>query len=130
VDCAEGGENIEDARTGNNTVATMTNDVAVIATRQGRMGAVEDRVGHGRNYASGELQSKMEASGFEVDKVFEWGWPFYSPLYRDAMDMVDGQGTTGQFGPVRKLISQGLFTLFCLNSWTRGDYIFVRGRKR
>ena len=73
---------------------------------------------------------RLEAAGFEIDRVIEWGWPFYSPLYRDAMDMVDGQGTTGQFGPVRKLISHGLFGLFCLNRWTRGDYIFVRGRKR
>ena len=38
-----------------------------------------------RNYARGELVRKLEETGFVVVSVIEWGFPFYSPLYRDFL---------------------------------------------
>ncbi len=131
VVCSDVVEHIDDDQSAIDNMAAMTapGGHAVIATLQGRMRAFEKDVGHVRNYAPGELEDKMRRAGFTVDRVIAWGFPFYSPLYRDFLDMVDSRGTTGKFGAVRKLICHGLYTLFLMNSHTRGDYIFVRGRK-
>ena len=59
VVCADVVEHIEDDQTAINNIAAMTNDAAVVATLQGRMRTFEDRVGHVRNYAHGELQTKI-----------------------------------------------------------------------
>jgi len=88
----------------------------------------EKQVGHVRNYAPGELLRKLEASGFEVVSVVEWGFPFYSPLYREFLELTGSKGTTGEFGHVRKLISRFIYLLFMLNSSRHGDEIFVLAR--
>lgn len=129
--CADVVEHIDDDQSALNNMAAMTNagGYVVVATLQGRMRNFERDVGHVRNYALGELQEKMRRAGLTIDRVIAWGFPFYSPLYRDFLDAVDSRGTTGKFGIVRKLICHGLYTLFLLNSHSRGDYIFVRARK-
>lgn len=131
VVCSDVVEHIEDDQSAIDNIAAMTapGGHAVIATLQGRMRAFEKDVGHVRNYAHGELEEKMRRAGFTIDSVIAWGFPFYSPLYRDFLDMVDSRGTTGKFGAMRKLICHGLYTLFLMNSHRRGDYLFVRGRK-
>jgi hypothetical protein len=101
----------------------------VIATLQGRMREFERGVGHLRNYAPGELQDKMRRAGLEIDREVAWGYPFYSPLYRDFLDITRSRGTTGKFGAARRLVCHGIYALFLLNSHTHGDYLFVRGRK-
>lgn len=101
----------------------------VISTLQGRMRDFEKKVGHVRNYAPGELAEKITAAGLKVERVVEWGWPFYSPLYRDLLDGVNNKGTMGRFGVVRKTICHLLYVLFLLNRSTKGDYIFVRAVK-
>jgi SAM-dependent methyltransferase len=101
----------------------------IVATLQGRMRAFEATIGHVRNYALGELSAKIAAAGLRVEHVVEWGFPLYSPLYRNLLDALGNAGTGGRFGPFRKLICHVLYSLFLLNSARRGDYIFVRARK-
>lgn len=101
----------------------------VISTLQGRMRAFEKQVGHVRNYAPGELEDKVRAAGLKIERVVEWGWPFYSPLYRDLLDGVNNKGTMGRFGLIRKTICHVLYGVFLLNRSTKGDYIFVRAVK-
>jgi 2-polyprenyl-3-methyl-5-hydroxy-6-metoxy-1,4-benzoquinol methylase len=101
----------------------------VVGTLQGRMRGFETAIGHVRNYAPGELVAKIARTGLAVERVMEWGWPLYSPLYRDFLERIGNRGTTGTFGPGRKAISHALYALFLLNSARRGDYIFVRARK-
>jgi hypothetical protein len=84
-----------------------------------------EQVGHVRNYAPGELVRKVEQSGLKVLKVVEWGFPFYSPIYRNVLDLTGSKGTTGEFGTIRKLVSQLIYILFRLNSAKRGDELFV-----
>lgn len=129
--CSDVVEHIEDDQSALNNMAAMTNPggYVVVATLQGRMRHFEKDVGHVRNYIPGELEEKMRLSGLVIDRVIAWGAPFYSPLYRDFLDMTNSKGTTGKFGLVRKLICHGLYTLFMLNSHSRGDYLFVRARK-
>jgi len=101
----------------------------IISTLQGRMRKFERQVGHVRNYEYGELEEKIRAAGLTVERVVAWGWPLYSPLYRDLLDMMGNKGTMGRFGLVRKTICHMLYALFMLNRSTKGDYIFVRAVK-
>ena len=76
-------------------------------------------------YAPGELVKKIESSGFKILSVVEWGFPFYSPLYRNFLDMIGSKGTTGEYGLFRKLIAKLIYLVFLLNSSRHGDEIFV-----
>jgi SAM-dependent methyltransferase len=131
VVCADVIEHIADDETALQHMTAMTNSGGhiIVATLQGRMRRFETGIGHLRNYAPGELQAKITAAGLKVDRVIQWGFPFYSPLYRNFLEVLDNRGTMGRFGPARKLISQVLYSVFLLNSARRGDYIFVRARK-
>lgn len=125
VVCSEVLEHIPDDVTALQNLRKMTNKFLLVSTPQGRMRQFEKQVGHVRNYARGELVEKIESSGFTVVLVVEWGFPFYSPLYRNFLDLTGSKGTTGEFGIMRKLIAQTLYILFLLNSHKRGDEIFV-----
>ena len=59
----------------------------------------EMQIGHVRNYAPGELIPNIESNGFTVESVMEWGFPFYSPLYRNFLDLTGNKVTSGEFGP-------------------------------
>ncbi len=108
----------------------MTKGHALVSTIQGNsLPQWEvDTVGHVRNYRRGELAAKMEKAGFVVERVVEWGFPFYSPLYRWLLGRTKGQGTDGSYGFRRKLIAQLVYGLFALNSSRRGDLILVLAR--
>ena len=101
----------------------------IIATLQGRMRTFERQVGHVRNYAPGELEEKIQAAGMSVERTVAWGWPLYSPLYRNLLEVLDNKGTMGRFGLMRKLICHLLYALFMLNRSNKGDYLFVRAVK-
>jgi SAM-dependent methyltransferase len=125
VICSEVLEHIPDDITAIRNLRQMTGKYLLISTPQGKMRVFEREVGHVRNYARGELVNKLEQTGFVVISVVEWGFPFYSPLYRDFLEITGSKGTTGEFGALRKLISQAIYYLFLLNSSHRGDEIFV-----
>ena len=129
VICSEVLEHIPDDLAALRNLRKMTGGHLVVTTPQGRMRSFEaGEVGHVRNYAPGELQAKMRQTGFDVVKVIEWGFPLYSPLYRDYLALTSGRGTTGTFGPVRKRIAAAVYYLFMLNSWRRGDELVVLAR--
>jgi 2-polyprenyl-3-methyl-5-hydroxy-6-metoxy-1,4-benzoquinol methylase len=129
--CADVVEHIDDDEAALRNMAAMINPGGhvVVATLQGRMRDFEKSVGHVRNYAHGELAAKMVRAGLVVDRVIEWGFPFYSPLYRDLLNVTDSRGTQGKYGVARKLICNLIYAAFLLNSERRGDYIFVRAVK-
>jgi SAM-dependent methyltransferase len=130
VICSEVLEHIPNDNIALRNLKGMTGKYLVISTPQGRMRNFEKQVGHVRNYAPGELIKKLEANGFTIVSVVEWGFPFYSPLYRNFLDLTGSKGTTGEFGLARKLISSLIYLLFMLNSSRRGDEIFVLARPR
>ena len=130
VICSEVLEHILDDVTAIRNLAAMTRRYLVVTTVQGHMRRFEaGEVGHVRNYAPGELVGKIQASGMKIVATIEWGFPFYSPLYRDVLDMAGGKGTTGEFGLIRKLLSTLLYFAFMLNSSKRGDEIVVLAEK-
>lgn len=129
VVCTDVVEHIEDDRTAIAHLAAMTGRYLLVSTLQGRMRPYETGVGHYRCYAHGELQAKIRATGLEIGRVVEWGFPFFSPLYRDLFTATGLGATEGAYGPGRRLAADLLYQLFRLNRWTRGDYIFVLARR-
>jgi SAM-dependent methyltransferase len=125
VVCSEVLEHLVEDTLALHQLAHMTGKYLIISSVQGKMRKFEINVGHVRNYAPGELVRKVNQSGFKVLRVVEWGFPFYSPLYRNFLELTGGRGTTGEFGLVRKAISEAIYCLFLLNSRKRGDEIFV-----
>jgi SAM-dependent methyltransferase len=126
VICSEVLEHIQDDVSALRHLASMTKGHLVVSTVQGRTRSFEvQRAGHVRSYGKGELVQKVENAGFRALKVVEWGFPFYSPLYRDFLELTGARGTTGDFGYLRRMISTWLYSLFMLNSSKHGDEIFV-----
>jgi 2-polyprenyl-3-methyl-5-hydroxy-6-metoxy-1,4-benzoquinol methylase len=123
--CSEVLEHVPDDVTAIQNLRKMTKEYLLVSTPQGQMRDFEKQIGHVRNYARGELVNKIKSSGFTVVSVVEWGFPFYSPLYRNFLDLTGGKGTTGEFGPFRKLLGKAVYLLFSLNSSKRGDEIIV-----
>jgi ubiquinone/menaquinone biosynthesis C-methylase UbiE len=125
VVCSEVLEHIPDDLLALQNLKKMTGKYLLVSTPQGKMREFEKQVGHVRNYAPGELVKKIESSGFKILSVVEWGFPFYSPLYRNFLDMIGSKGTTGEYGLFRKLIAKLIYLVFLLNSSRHGDEIFV-----
>lgn len=93
-----------------------------------RYRAWDERMGHVRNYARGELEAKVEAAGFRVEKAIHWGFPFYSPIAR----LVQNRSAvgTGEFSAAARAIAFALYLLYFLNSSRRGDVIVLLATPR
>jgi len=127
--CSEVLEHIDDDDAAIRNLRRMCRRYLLVSTLQGRMRRFEpEQVGHVRNYARGELTAKLRNAGFEIVKAVEWGFPLYSPLYRNLLEITGSRGTTGTFGYGRRLLSATLYYLFFLNLPVWGDEIFVLAR--
>jgi SAM-dependent methyltransferase len=126
ITCSEVLEHIEDDDSAICNIKKMCAKYLLISTPQGRMRRFEQKkVGHVRNYSKQELISKLEKNNFKILKVIEWGFPFYSPIYRNFLEMVNDRGTRGEFGNGRIFISNLVYQLFRLNSFARGDELII-----
>ncbi|WP_431857279.1 class I SAM-dependent methyltransferase [Azospirillum sp.] len=123
--CTDVVEHIEDDNAAFRNLAAMTGKYLLVSSLQGRMRPYEALVGHYRSYEHGELAAKIEATGLTVRRVVQWGWPFFSPLYRDLFRATGVKATQGTYGPGRRLLADAIYHLFRLNAWSRGDYVFV-----
>jgi len=101
----------------------------IISTLLGTMRDAEKKVGHLRNYNKTQLTKIIKNTGLEIESVITWGWPIYSPLYRNFLNIIQNKGTMGKFGLARKLLCHILYFIFYLNSAKRGDYIFIKAKK-
>ena len=129
VICSEVLEHIDDDREAIKNLHAMTGKYLLVSSPQGRMRNFEERVvGHVRNYEKGELAEKLISAGVEPFDVIEWGFPFYSPLYRNYLELTNAYGTSGKFSRGKKLISNIIYTLFLLNSSKHGDEIIILAR--
>ena len=87
----------------------------------------DERVGHVRNYAAGELERKLLAAGFDVERTFRWGWPFYSPLARLLQNRMR---PSADFGRGTRVLAGLTYGLYFLNSSRRGDLLIALARPR
>lgn len=130
VFCSDVIEHLENDTAAIQNIKKITGKYAMIATIQGRMRRNERSIGHVRNYKYGELRQKVEAAGFNVMRMIEWGFPLYSPLFRDVIGMFPSseQYSYGSYTLFKKFISHVLYLLFMLNRENKGDVIFILSR--
>lgn len=127
VFCSDVVEHLENDTAAIQNIKKITGKYAMIATIQGRMRRNEKSIGHIRNYEYGELRKKVESAGFDVVQIIEWGFPLYSPLFRDVIGMFPSseQYSYGSYNVLKKVVSQILYLLFMLNREDSGDVIFI-----
>jgi len=130
VFCSDVIEHLENDIAAIQNIKKITGKYAMIATIQGRMRRNEKSIGHIRNYDYGELRQKIESAGFDIIQIIEWGFPLYSPLFRDVIGIFPSseQYSYGSYTPFKKLVSHVLYFLFMLNREDKGDVIFILSR--
>ena len=109
-------------------MARMSKGYVLISTMRGRMRPSEIAIGHLRNYSTLELQRKLEATGLEVVKLWGWGFPLYSPLYRTLVEWLPGGPPMGSMGRWQRLVARALYQLYRLNWPGRGDVLYALAR--
>jgi trans-aconitate methyltransferase len=128
--CSDVLEHLNDDVVAIRNIQHMTNRFALFATVQGRMRRNEGSIGHVRNYGRGELQRKLASNGFQITRAVEWGYPFYSPLYRDLVSVSAAEKASyGRYGFGKRFLCNLLYAAFFLNRSDKGDIIFVLARK-
>lgn len=110
-------------------LAAMSRAYVFVSTMQGRMRPSEMAIGHVRNYSPIELRRKIESAGLEVSKMWGWGFPFYSPLYRSAAEWLPGGPPAGPVGPAGNLMARVLYHLYRLNWPGCGDILSALARR-
>lgn len=127
VFCSDVVEHLENDIAAIKNMKHSTNKYILIATVQGQMRRNEESIGHVRNYAYGELKQKIEGNGLKILQVIEWGYPLYSPLFRDIIGFfpTSEKFSYGRYNMIKKAISHILYFLFLLNRSDRGDVIFI-----
>ena len=124
ITCIDVIEHIEDDQSFLDNLAKMTGKNLILVTLEGRMRRNEPSIGHFRNYKKGQLEDMAAKAGLKVTKVIRWGFPFFSPIYRDIVEMGDVQNYAyGKYGFSKKLIANILYAIFCLNSHSCGDLV-------
>jgi SAM-dependent methyltransferase len=126
VVCSDVLEHIPDDLAALRNLRKMTERWLLVSTIQGRMRSFEpSAVGHVRNYRRGELRQKLEDCGFRVIKQIDWGFPLYSPLYRDFCNRMPVSSVVGDYGAARRLFAKLVYLAFFLNLSIWGDYVWI-----
>ena len=126
--CCQVVEHLVDDITAFHNLAIMARKWVVVATMRGHMRPSELTVGHFRNYSDIELRAKAKIAGLEVVDIWGWGFPFYSPLYRTAVEWLPGGPPEGSYGVIEKSIANFLYHLYALNIPRRGDVVTMLAR--
>lgn len=118
-------EHLEDDVAALRNMRAMTRRHLVVTTMAGpfeRYRSWEDQVGHVRNYARGELERKLAASGLTVRRAIYWGFPLYSPLMRIVQNRWRAEPS---FSRTTRALAHALYGLYHLNSSRRGDLLII-----
>ena len=83
--CSEVLEHLDDPRTFLNRVSKFLRPGArlYVTVPRGPRSAYEEYVGHRRHFTATDLRRLLESSGYEVNRVFKAGFPFFN-LYKVA----------------------------------------------
>lgn len=126
--CAQVVEHVVKDRRFLENLRQVTAKAAIVTSVTGRMRPSEARIGHVRNYRSGELEGKMTDAGFRVTRVCHWGFPWYSPIFRTVAEWLPADAGIGEIGRLQRWIAGGLYQLYRLSWPNKGDVISVLGR--
>ena len=103
-------------------MAAASRHYVMVSFPLGRMRPFEVHVGHLRNFQRGEVEEFMRARGFREEQIFQAGFPFYSPLYREVCNLTDSASntfTTGKYGARQKVVAAVIYSLFRFASTKR-----------
>ena len=128
--CNQVVEHLVDDMAAFRNLALMAKKWVIVATMRGRMRPSELTIGHFRNYSDIELRVKAEHAGLDVVDIFGWGFPFYSPLYRTAIEWLPSGPPEGRFSIMQKSIANFLYYLYALNIPRHGDVVTMLARLR
>lgn len=124
--CCDVLEHIEDYKAALANIKKMAAKFFLLTTVQGRMRPFEKNIGHVRNFEKSGLLQDLNDTGFKVVKVIEWGFPFYSPLYRWLFNCKRVEGFSyGEYGFFKKLVSSIIYYLFYFNLSSYGDNLII-----
>jgi|SRR5687768_11805885 len=115
-------EHVEDWQDLLGRMAASARQFALLSFPLGRMRAFEVHVGHLRNFRRGEVEEFMGTRGFRPVQIFQAGFPFYSPLYREVCNLTNSGSnsfTTGTYGARQKIVAGILYSLFGFASTKR-----------
>lgn len=118
-------EHVPDDMAALRNMRAMTGKHLLVSTISGsfqRYRTWEDKMGHVRNYGAGELESKLEKTGFTVQEVIHWGFPFFSPLARLLQNHMTPKADMGIGGRVAATV---MYYLYFLNSRRKGDLLVI-----
>ena len=97
--------------------------VVTIAGNFERYRKWEETQGHLRNYQAGELEAKLERTGFRLRRVMHWGFPFFSPIARTMQNR--SCAGVGKFSWAAHVAALLFKALYFLNSGHKGDMLFI-----
>jgi len=115
-------EHVEDWQDLLGRMAASARRFVLLSFPLGRMRPFEVHVGHLRNFRRGEVEDFMRTRGFRPLQIFQAGFPFYSPLYREVCNLTNSGSnsfTTGTYGARQKLVAGILYSLFGFASTRR-----------
>jgi SAM-dependent methyltransferase len=118
-------EHLPDDEAALRNMRAMTGRHLVVSTIAGdfdRYRAWDEQVGHVRNYQRGELERKLDAAGFAVQRTVYWGFPFYTPLVRTLQNR---SRPTAEYTRAARVAAAVMHRVFFLNSRRRGDLLLV-----
>lgn len=134
--CMDVVEHIIDDQRALINIRKMTGEYLILSTIQGRMRRNEGPEGHVRNYEYNDLILKLKKAKFEPIEVIQWGFPFYSPIYRDILEL-SSEYTGSKKGQCSSSIvtrntpflldyfGELMYQVMKLSSSSRGDYIYI-----
>ena len=123
-------EHLEQDRKALKNIHAITNKYLLLSTVCGAMRPVECDIGHLRNYHPAQLTNLLDDVGFRVLRIVQWGFPFYSPLFRTlSMNPTITKFSYGRYGLRQRLACHVLYGLYFMNSWNRGDKLIVLAEK-
>ena len=118
-------EHVSDDMSALCNMRAMTEKYLLLSTISGpfeRYRPWEEKVGHVRNYRRGELESKLEKTGFTIQKAVYWGFPFFSPVARMLQNHMTLQS---KMGVASRALGALLYAVYFLNSYQKGDLLII-----
>ena len=118
-------EHIEDWEKVATAMTRISDRYIMVSVPIGRMREYEKEHGHFRNYQKGELESFFEENGFRTLKTYYAGFPFWSPITRDLLNLLPVDNTSDvqvEMGLAKKIVSLSLYYSFRYFSFkNKGD---------